>query len=333
MAMVYGRPHALVLILALSPSIARTGGTDVLDWLDRMARAVETMNYRGTLVHVREGRVDTLRVIHRAGEDGVRERIYSLDGQPREILRDREQVRSLLPDEQSVIVQRRFPPRMLSQLPFSRLTDPNQGYHLEMGVTERVAGLQAQVIEIKPRDRYRYGHRLWLEEQTGMLLRTALLDQKGRILQQLSFTEIEIGARIDDAELEPGFESSAVITTFGEVGTESRPNESARPSWLPDKLPAGYLLAVVERGVGPGGEEFEHLVFSDGMASFSVYIESITGEAAGSSRVASIGPVHIYTREMDERRVTVVGEVPAATVEIIGQYLRRASEPALRHFN
>lgn len=331
--MASGQFRVLPIVLALIPQLALSAGTGVQEWLDRMARAVETMNYRGTFVHIRDGQVDTLRVIHRATAEGVRERIYSLDGRPREILRNRDEVRCLTSEEHAVIVQNRFPPRLLPLPPISRMADHSQAYSLRLGGLERVAGYQARVIEIKPRDKFRYGHRLWLEEHTGMLLRSSLLDKNGRVLQQLSFTEIELGAIIEDEELEPGFDSPAVTTTFSTADTQPRAQESARPSWLPDRLPNGFRLAAVEQGIGSDGERFEHMVFSDGLASFSIYIESAAGDAPGSTRVESIGPVHLYTRNMDEGRVTVVGEVPAATVEIIGQYLRRASEPALRHFN
>src|SRR6056297_1756876 len=93
------------LVFAGLALTAAHASDEVDAWLDRMARAVDSLNYRGTLVHMRDGQVDTLRIIHRSDDQGIRERIYSLDGQPREILRDGNEVRTLLEDNQPLIVQ------------------------------------------------------------------------------------------------------------------------------------------------------------------------------------------------------------------------------------
>ncbi len=304
---------------------------EVDQWLDRMVRAIETLNYRGTLVHMRDGHVDTLRIVHRADEDGIRERIVSVDGPPREVLRDGNQVRILLGGDQSMVVEGGIGSRLLPNLPPNRLSRPILAYRMSFGGTERVAGLYARVLEIRPRDQFRYGHRFWLEENTGMLLRSALLDHEGNYLQHLSFVSIDLGVPIGASELEPELSvSDAVEIKMSPVSAET-PEAAAelqRPSWTPRMLPDGFRLASVSHGFNSEGQEFEHLLFSDGLASFSVYIKAARPEdGPDSERIDAIGPVHVFSGTVEGHRVTVVGEVPSATVAFVAQQLhRRESE-------
>ncbi len=294
---------------------------EVRHWLDRMARAVETLNYRGTLVHWRDGQMDTLRIIHRADENGIRERIYSLDGDRREILRDGNQVRCLLGGDEPLVVQRQLAARLMPSVPVNRLGSPQSSYRMRMGEQERVAGLEAQVVEITPLDEFRYGYRFWLERQTGMLLRSALLDQAGGELQHLSFVTVELGIPISDSELEPVLVEVSLETTLSDSGPGYLMNRH-RSAWVPNRLPANFSL--VKAGIGSTADEssFEHLVFSDGLASFSVYVEAAPGMEE-SSRIEAIGPVHVFTGVLGDRLVTVVGEVPQYTVEYVGRSLQQ----------
>lgn len=319
------RSGLLGLVLSGLAMVPAQAEEDVSAWLDRMSRAVDSLNYRGTLVHMRNGHVDTLRIIHRADENGIRERIYSMDGQPREILREGNQVRTLLEGNQPLIVEGRIGARLLPHLPVSQLSSPILAYRMDFAGTERVAGMNTRVIEIRPRDQFRYGHRFWLEEKTGMLLRSALLDHAGRHLQKLTFVDIELGVPISDSELAPAIEvRDAPEATMDEhsVPPPAAASELRQASWTPARLPDGFRLASVGSGVSADGRPFEHLLFSDGLTSFSVYVEEAGGGQA-SERIDAIGPVHVYTGMVEQNRVTVVGEVPPATVALIAQQLQR----------
>jgi sigma-E factor negative regulatory protein RseB len=318
-----------ILLLGSSASAHAQADDDAQHWLDRMARAVETLNYRGTLVHVREDRVDTLRIIHRADEDGVRERIYAIDGEPREVLRDGNKVRCLLPGDQPQVLESQLAGRLLPHLPVNRLTSPESAYRMEMAGSERVAGLSTRILTIEPRDQYRYGYRLWLEESTGMLLRYALIDPDGRQLQQLSFTSIELGVSISDAELAPAMIDAPKVLTTRLEDTDGRIRSGRRHEAFSDRVPPGFRLANIGKGRSENGEEFEHLLFSDGLASFSIYIENAAPEAIGS-RMKAMGAVHVFTHQGDGRALTVVGEVPATTIEYVGQRFRRVGEGSKR---
>lgn len=311
---------AAMLLACVGPVSA--SGDDVQSWLDRMARAVETLNYRGTLVHIRDNQVDTLRIIHRSDEQGVRERIYSIDGEPREVLRNGDQVRCLLPGDQSQVLESQLAGRLLPHLPINRLTSPESAYHMTFAGRERVAGMMTRIVAIDPLDEYRYGYRLWLEERTGMLLRYTLTGPDGQQLQQLSFTNIELGAVISDAELKPEIADAATVLTTRLDQSAGRLSTASRPVHIEPRVPVGFRLANTGHGLGEGGGEFSHMLFSDGFASFSIYIEEASADAMGS-RIEAIGPVHVFTSQVGDRLFTVVGEVPAATVEYVGRQFRR----------
>ncbi len=320
----------LVLIALLAAPAKADDAEQVQIWLDRMARAVETLNYRGTLVHVRDGQIDTLRIIHRADEEGVRERIFSLDGEQREILRNGSKVRCLLPDDAGSIVESELTSRMLPLLPARRFNHSQQGYRFQLGSTERVADHDTQVVEILPNDGFRYGHRFWLETQTGMLMRAVLMDQYGEVLQQLSFADVELGVPISDAELAPTMVTSRSLSATldaqalgDDIRSEQQRPSMPRQSWFPRRLPAGFRLVAVEQGVDDKGAPLHHLLYSDGLASFSVYLEERDGAEQGDSRIEAFGPVHVYTGPADDHTITVVGEVPLQTVKLVGQDVRR----------
>ena len=301
-------------------------------WLVRMDHAVASISYRGTLVSTGSDRIDTMRVLHRVDDDGVRERIYALDGPPREVLRDRDQVRCLVSGQASIIVDNPFPTRLLPRIPLDEILGADSVYRVRLIGAGRVAARNARIIEILPLDQYRYGRRLWLDKDTGMLLRSVVFAPDGGIVEKLSFVEIEIGASISDSELVSDLENPSQVTRY-QIGNtrEGGFASSKTPVWLPESLPKGFRLTSVGHG-GSKDQRFEHLLFSDGLSSFSIYIE-FERSAGISEQIESRGAMHIYTGSIDGNLVTVVGEVPAPTVRLIGRHLRRMQVPILRHLD
>ena len=170
-----------------------------------MNRAVEELNYQGTFVHVLEGNAETLRIIHRREDGRSSERIESLDGAGREIIRHGNQVQCILPDRRVVLLEdpKDLSP-LVSALPsYSDEIEPH--YALNLHATARVANRSAQILEIKPRDAFRYGYMLWLDQETAMPLKSQLIDDQGAIVEQILFTSIDLqspispsGDRADD---------------------------------------------------------------------------------------------------------------------------------------
>jgi sigma-E factor negative regulatory protein RseB len=299
---------------------------DVQQWLTRMDQAMASISYRGTLVRMGNGRMDTLRVVRRVGEDGIRERIHALDGPPREVLREQDQIRCLISGQASVVVDTPFPARILGRVRHEEVLGSESVYKAHLLGTDRVAARDARVIDIIPADPFRYGRRLWLDSETGMLLRSVIFSADGGAVERLGFVEIELGVSISDRELESDLKNPTRVRHY-KVSDRNHANDglSRQPSWLPENLPAGFRLTSVGRD-NSEPERYEHLLFSDGLAHFSIYIEPV-GASAIAEEIEARGAMHIYTGTLHDNRITVVGEVPAATVRLIGRHLRRADRP------
>ncbi len=293
--------------------------------LDRMARAAQTLNYDGTFVYRNGATMQSMRIIHRVGDDGERERLVALSGVAREVIRDRERVTCILPDRQSVVVAKSRP----RTFPYSKLFESGTGfsrfYALSARRGERVAGRHTQLVTVDPHDRFRYGYRLWLDRDLGLLLRSELIDERGEIVEQLVYTNIDLPANIPDELLEPAI-SGAGYTWYNDDRTESAVASAAdsEPGWYPGWLPNGFELSDVARDpILASREPVEHLVFSDGLASVSVFIEQLGAAGEPLAGLDTMGAVNAHGRMVEDYQITVVGEVPAITVERVSRSIVR----------
>jgi sigma-E factor negative regulatory protein RseB len=287
-----------------------------------MTVAMSQMNYQGTFVYVQGDEVVTMRITHVADEGGVRERLVALSGAPREVLRDANGVRWVLGDGHAVLKDQAFSRSFFPLLPLDREDQTQRSYALQLGGTARIAGQSARRLDVKPRDDYRYGYALWLEQHSALLLKWQLLDSKGATLAKLMFTDIRMGSEVDPGELN----SSSPLQEFETV--ESRlPTAPGfvqeTPRWKPSRLPPGFELTdhrfyAAQDADAAGGGMYEHLVYSDGIAAVSVYVEAGAGRQAADERISRLGTTHTFSRMADGALITVVGDVPAATVRLIG---------------
>lgn len=309
-----GRP-LVFMTLALSVDAS---ADEARQWLDKMNRAVEELNYQGTFVHVLEGTVETLRITHRNEGGRSAERIESLDGVGREIIRQDNQVQCILPDRRVVLLEARKDLNpLVSSLPsYSDELEPH--YALKLRSTTRVANRAAQILEIKPRDDFRYGYMLWLDQATAMPLRSQLIDDKGAIVEQISFTAIELRAEIPPEAIAPTIDTTGF--------TMLRPPESstltAELSWRASTLPGGFKLSGATQSPIAGSEyPVEHLVYSDGLATVSVFIEDPHTKSEVTEGFSKMGSTNAYSLTLRGRKVTAVGEVPRQTVRTIASSL------------
>jgi sigma-E factor negative regulatory protein RseB len=304
----------LILISINGPVIAGNSG-EAHDWLERMTTAMSQMNYQGTFVYVRDDVVETMRITHVTDENGVRERMYSVSGPHREVIRDRKGVRCVLEDSASVVEDQIVASSYFPVLPLSIIDGNASGYRLETGGEARIAGQTARLVSISPEDSFRYGYDFWLDEQTGLLLKWVLFDAGHKPLAKLMFTDIAMGSAIDLSELE----SDASAEDFIEMKTLSPQNivvTQSSPRWQPAKLPPGFHLTSHSHKTGEDSV-YEHMVYSDGLAAVSVYIEEAGIDTDVKPGVSQLGTNNAYTRTQGELQITVIGEVPAVTVKSI----------------
>ena len=308
-------PPLLLLTLVGGHAVAQEART----WLDRMNRAVEELNYQGTFVHVMNGTAETLRIVHRNADGRSAERILSLDGVGREIIRQGDEVQFILPDQRVVLLETRkdVSPLVTSLPSYSAELDPH--YEITLQSTARVANRFVQVLEIKPRDEFRYGYVLWLDQETAMPLKSDLIDEKGAIVEQILFTEIDLLAEIPVEAL------AATLDTEG-FTVLSAPDspllaEQAIP-WRASAVPGGFKLSVATQSPMPGSEyPVEHLVYSDGLATVSVFIEDPKANAEVGDGFSNLGSTNAFSLTLRGRKVTAVGEVPRQTVRTIASSL------------
>jgi len=283
---------------------------DAAEWLDQIGRALREQNYQGTLVMVAGGRIESVAIYH-AFEDGVeRERLVTQSGPRRELVRSDQRVVLVGADAKSAVAYDANPGGKWN--PAERFVDAArlEGYRAKLGGTERVAGYPAQVVELAAKDGWRYGYRLWLEKKSALPLRLALLDGNGRTLEQVAFTSLELGRVPDDDDLRPsGSESMHRVQSLD-------PGVVSDPGWRVTAPPPGYSLRSARR-LGPAVQ----LLYGDGLASVSVYIEPAPPGAAGRQAARS-GAVNALSVWKDGRRVMAIGKVPAATVEHFASHVQ-----------
>lgn len=282
---------------------------DAAAWMARMGEALTSLDYHGDLVYAHGGQIEALRVFHAAGPDGGRERLVSVSGAPREIVRANGQVVCAGTGPQPASYgDPSASPRLLGVLPGGDLQNLQIHYAFVLGPVERVAALPAQVLDVRPRDAYRYGFRLWLEQDTGMLLKSMRFGADGRPVEQLMFTRIALRERPGEADLALSQPAGTVTNTV----QLPRAASGRTPAWQVVDPPPGFALALQQPE--PQGSS-EHLIYSDGMASVSVYVEPLAAGTPAFSGPASRGAVNLHGRVADGHQITVLGDVPAATVE------------------
>src|SRR3990167_7966389 len=288
------------------------------EWLMKINHAARDLEYDGIFVYQHDTQLEAMQIFHKVDNKSVKERLVSLNGAPREIIRDAREVRCYGPNKNSVMVEYRkadakgFP----SILP-ERMQDLDEYYVLQLGNTERITGRVAQLVIVKPVDQYRYGYHLWADADTGLLLKADLLDTKGAILEQLMFTQINIGIKIPAAALAPGMTGKSMVWYREDGDTR---NVSEKPGWAATQLPRGFRLSAhMTRRLPMRKQLVEHLVYTDGLAAVSVFIEKqekgVRPFMQGPSRM---GAVHAMSAQSGDYQITTVGEVPAATVAFIG---------------
>ena len=304
-----------VLLLALSAQAA-WADEDALSWLQRIRMATQKLSYTGTFVYRSGDQAETSRIVHVAGRNGARERLETLDGQPREIVRSGDEVKCYLPGSMTVKVDRQTGQKGFPALLPANLQDISEHYDVTKGPIERIAGYDCQSIVLQPKDKMRYGHRLWADVNTGMLLKSQTLNDKNEVIEQFAFTQIAIGGKIGEEQLKPRFlaksrawhveNSGAVAASLADSGWTIKP-----------ELPGFKKVTEMKRTQG-GSSEVGHVVYSDGLAAVSVFIEPMSNKTSvpqpGLSRQ---GAINIYSRQVAEHLVTVVGEAPAESVKKI----------------
>ncbi|MBI1943620.1 MAG: MucB/RseB C-terminal domain-containing protein [Betaproteobacteria bacterium] len=286
--------------------------------LQRIYEATEKLSYTGTFVYQQGDRTETSRITRMAGPRGSIERVEVLDGVPREIVRTRDTVRCYLPESRTVKVEPRTDQRAFPGMLPEGVSELARNYAIARGKPKRIAGFDSESVTLTPRDDLRYGYRLWADVVSSMLLKAQTFGRKGETIEQFTFTQLAIGnvpsERIRTRHLARNWRIEDAAVT---------PANLAQSGWtVAADLPGFRKVIEVRRNLGesrPVGQ----MVYSDGLAAVSVFIEPAAGRhEAVRPGLSSLGAFHIYTREIADHIVTVVGEAPAASVQRIANTVK-----------
>jgi len=332
-----------VLAAGLVLASGASAGDEAGDWLVKMSQAARMANYEGVLVYRGDDILETFRVTHRFEDGSERERVQSMTGEVREVLKQNNKVTCLLPKDQRLTANRPATPKSLFKpLSQDRLKQISDVYELKELGKARVAGRNCRGIAIAPRDEFRYGYELWADSESGVPLKLSLVASDGRLLEQMFFTEVRFPTSIPesafarDVPADQARQSTAAAADAIAQAHEREPVAEETTAEVASaqfsKLPPGFRVVRREIRASPAGVR-EHLLLSDGLSAVSVYRvlrnspEAAASTAAAEHRIDQMGPLNAYSRSVGQVQITVVGEAPRRTVKMIGDNIDTAFAP------
>lgn len=310
--MMYYRSLSTLLIWLSSAAFAGDvlSDSEGLRQLERMSRAPASTTFQGVYMQQHGDYMETIRICHVVEAGVVSERRETLDGPPREMLRQGGQVSVFLPEGARL---QSFDPRVNNRM-FPRLLPDNPAevlvnYTVRRGARERVAGVETDIFDLEPRDRLRYPHRFWVHVDTGLLLKAATYNLKREIIDLYTFSQLVMGSQVDKNQLKSTHPVRLVLIESGPIPVSQ---------WEAKGLPNGFRLTQqTQRVMHERGLPAIHHLYSDGLATVSVFLEQMQiNPALGPARQ---GTLSIFSRQENGFRVTALGEVPVGTVELFAK--------------
>ena len=300
----------------------RATAENAMSLLQKVAQTSMTLSYSGVFVYRSGEHEETSRIARLVVDGRELERIEVLDGSAREVIRDGKEVKCYLPNENRVIVERQSSARGFPALVPMAVAGLERNYAVRVGSVGRVADTACQSLVLEPRDALRYGHQLWIEPNSGLLLKAGLVNQQGQVLESFTFTQVSIGSTFARQQLIPSAESQLVRVQK----VQSSEPRTGEMKWTLENLPAGFRVSKVmmRRAANASNtpKDVVHIVISDGLAAVSVFIEAAAANRP-SEAITTGGAMNFYQRQIGDHRAIVMGEVPLVTVKLIGDAIER----------
>jgi sigma-E factor negative regulatory protein RseB len=283
--------------------------------LRKMQSAAQTLNYSGTFIYQQGSDMRTSRITHLVDERGELEKLELLDGKPKEYFRDNEEIVCYLPDARTMLVERRVTQDVFPAILGAGADRLAEHYAIRDGAPSRIAGFDAQAIVLEPEDDLRYGYRLWADKGSGLLLRAQTIDEAGAVVEQISFTQLAIG-NIERRQVKPSFANTRNWRIEKAVMT---PVDLS--AWSVARMPPGFRrIREVRRLVSdtsaangvPAQREVSQIVYSDGLAAISIFIEP--GSQSRTEGSLKQGAMNIVGKRYGNFWLTIVGEVPSNAI-------------------
>jgi len=308
----------IFLLVLVFMSLA-VNAASVDSWLDKMGQSMMQQSYKGTLI-IRQGdELQAIKVTQGINGADSWQTMESQTGENHIIFRKNAEVTTIYPAKKLITISAAMDNKSvkdpLHALPKNK-EKLKQLYLFELGSEERVANKTTQVIHMTPRDKYRYGYTFWLDKSSGLLLKCDLKNNKGKVLEQFMYSDIELLSSAPKNNIEP-----SKLAAFKRIRLSNKTDVDAE-RWHANNIPNGFdLIRSVKTAQTPPAY---HMVFSDGMASVSVFIESTNKNQKKHIGQSNMGLVNVYSAFVDNQYITAIGEVPASTVRMIAQSVHAA---------
>ena len=320
----FARAAATALAAAVVAYAGAAAAQDAAALLARAADAARTINFTGTIVYQRASGAETARIVHVNDGGDEYEKLVNLDGPAREVIRREGEVRCYYPDAKLVRVEPRTFRNAFPSISPQQQASLAQYYTVKKGGATRVAGLDAQAWLFEPKDGLRYGHELWTDPTTGMLLKARMINERGEVVEQIAFLDIVLGAKLGREAAQPTWPSAPANWTIRRAKAPGEGDEGGGTGCTVAKLPPGYVKVMEGRlgGRGGKGDGAAQLVYSDGLVAVSVFIDKRGGPQRHVGR-ARQGGLNQFSIKQDDYVITALGEAPPEVVEAIAMSVTR----------
>jgi len=289
-----------------------------MDWVQKMSSAMRNLNYRGNFVYLHDNQLESMRISHYKDVSGEKERLISLNGEAREVIRDNQNLTCIWPSSRKVVVdfsrKNTFSPIFIPE-DIARL---EKFYDMKMLDNDRVAGMSTVVVHIDPRDKYRYGMKFWINDQNGLMMKSSLINEDGKVVEEVMFTSLKLFDGDEKLVIDTMPKIDENFTLVRYHSGDSSKSFAADNAWQLADTPGGFWRESVLKRKIPGTDHFvQQMVYTDGLASLSIFIEKKTSLSSGG--MSSMGAVNAFIRILNDYSVTAIGEVPAITVKQLAE--------------
>ena len=303
------------------------------DMLRQMNRAFAELSYDGFFSYFSGGELASLRVVHKLVDGVPHERLVHLNGDPREIIRQGEDVACIVhPGDELAGFDKNIPVGPFARAFIRQFDQLPATYSVDTYGEDRIAGRVAMRLAVSPRDHHRYGYRLWLDKESKLLLRSELVDHNGNKLEIFQFTQVSVGD-VDASALNPTDMEGLTVSHLRledapkAIDTADSGSEDKAPKWSTEWVPEGFSVTNSDARPDRSNHHMVNtMMYSDGLAAFSVFIEPMPESRAAkieSQNGATLALTHWIADDTEEYLVTLVGEIPKPTAEQIVRSIRR----------
>ena len=285
---------------------------DVWLMLQKASQAARELSYKGVFVYQSGNASKSVQLTHMNYGQGEYARMVVLDGAPREVLSQGSDVVIFNPKNEKIMIEKKRGQNMFPALLPSNMDALKANYQAQVVGTERIGGRDAVLVNLTPKDQMRYGYKFWVDKEFGLLLKAMTQSEQGDSLEQIGFSQLTLmdGQNMD--WFKPKFDPSKSYVMDNEGPAKA---SSAEMDWDVAKLPAGYRkVDQVKQPVQGKVLPVTQMIFSDGLASISVFIEPLAKGARPKVGHTAVGATHFYALVSEGHQVMVVGEVPEVAV-------------------